>query len=98
MATTKGKSADRKPVEPKASGRKSGERKSKVYTISLPPEMAKQAEAIAKDESRTMSELFREAFRAYRTERTRQWLEEVRAIAPPATRQGKTKRMCLAWL
>jgi len=44
------------------------QRKSKVYTISLPPEMAKQAEALAKEENRTMSELFREAFRTYQAE------------------------------
>ncbi len=44
-------------------------RKSKTYTISLPPEMAERAEAIAKEESRTMSELFREALRAYQIER-----------------------------
>jgi CopG family transcriptional regulator/antitoxin EndoAI len=44
-------------------------RKSKTYTISLPPEMAERAEAIAKEESRTMSELFREALRVYQAER-----------------------------
>ncbi len=37
-------------------------RKSKVYTISLPPELAQRAEALAQRDSRTMSELFREAF------------------------------------
>ena len=44
-------------------------RKSKVYSISLPPDLAKRAEAIAKTESRTMSEVFREAFRAWESER-----------------------------
>jgi metal-responsive CopG/Arc/MetJ family transcriptional regulator len=91
MAAIRRKSDVRKPAEPKATSRKTGERKSKVYTISLPPEMAKQAEAIAKDESRTMSELFREAFRAYRAERTRQWLEEVRAYASTRNPQGYTE-------
>jgi predicted DNA-binding protein len=40
-------------------------RSSRVYTISLPPELAQKAEALAKRDSRSMSELFREAFRAY---------------------------------
>jgi metal-responsive CopG/Arc/MetJ family transcriptional regulator len=68
----------------KSSERKTSERKSRVYTISLPPDMAKQAEAIAKSESRTMSELFREAFRAYQDNRNRRALEE--AAAYRATR------------
>jgi len=41
------------------------QRTSRVYTISLPPELAKKAEALAKRDSRSMSELFREAFRTY---------------------------------
>ena len=40
-------------------------RSSRVYTISLPPELAQKAEALAKRDSRSMSELFREAFRSY---------------------------------
>jgi len=36
-------------------------RNSRVYTISLPPELALKAEALAKRDSRSMSELFREA-------------------------------------
>jgi predicted transcriptional regulator len=40
-------------------------RKSRVYTISLPAELARKAEALAKRDSRSMSELFREAFRSY---------------------------------
>lgn len=41
------------------------QRTSRVYTISLPPELARKAEALAKRDSRSMSELFREAFRTY---------------------------------
>lgn len=52
-------------------------RTSRVYTISLPAELAQKAEALAKRDSRTMSELFREAFRVYQQERTRKWLQEV---------------------
>lgn len=39
------------------------------FTISLPPDMAAQVVAAAKAESRTISELFREAFRVYRAQR-----------------------------
>ena len=51
-------------------------RKSKVYTVSLPPELAKEAEAIAKRESRTMSEVFREGIRSLRRERVSRMLQE----------------------
>jgi len=40
-------------------------RTTKVYSITMPPEMGRQAEELAKRESRTMSELMREAFRRY---------------------------------
>jgi predicted DNA-binding protein len=46
---------------------------SKTYTISLPPDLAAKAEALAKRESRTMSDLFRESFRLY----YRQYIEAV---------------------
>lgn len=36
-----------------------------IWNISLPPSMAKDAEAIAKKEARTKSELVREALRQY---------------------------------
>ena len=52
-------------------------RVSRVYTISLPPELAQKAEDLAKRDSRTMSELFREAFRAYYAQQTRRTLEEI---------------------
>jgi predicted transcriptional regulator len=38
-------------------------RNSRVFTISFPENLAQQVEKIAEEESRTMSELFREAFR-----------------------------------
>lgn len=44
------------------------ERLTKQFTISLPPDMAEQVLAAAKAESRTISELFREAFRTYRAQ------------------------------
>jgi len=52
-------------------------RTSRVYTISLPPELAAKAEALAKRDSRTMSELFREAFRTYYAQQARRALEEI---------------------
>ena len=44
-------------------------RNTKVVSISLPTEMLEAAELMAKQESRTMSELMREALRVYRRER-----------------------------
>ena len=40
-------------------------RNTKVYSITMPPQLAKQAERLAKKENRTMSELMREALRRY---------------------------------
>jgi len=51
------------------------ERTTRQFTISLPPDLAEQVTAIAKAESRTISELFREAFRAYRAGRIRALLD-----------------------
>ena len=49
-------------------------RSSKVMTVSLPQEMFKKAEKLAKEENRTRSELFREALRQYMASRER-WQE-----------------------
>lgn len=54
-------------------------RTSKIYSITMPPEMGKQAEALAKRESRSMSELMREAFRRYQLQEA-----ERRLLADPA--------------
>ena len=40
-------------------------RTTKIWNISLPPEMARAAEKAAKEEARTKSELIREALRQY---------------------------------
>ncbi len=40
-------------------------RTAKVISLSLPPEMEKEVQKIAKAEHRTISELLREAFRQY---------------------------------
>jgi CopG family transcriptional regulator/antitoxin EndoAI len=65
-----------------------GTRTSRVYTISLPPELAQKAEALAKRDSRTMSELFREAFRAYYAQQARKTLEEIGEYAASQNPDG----------
>ena len=49
-------------------------RNTKVVSISLPTEMLKAAQLMARQENRTMSELMREALRAYQREQ-RAWRE-----------------------
>lgn len=51
------------------------DRTTRQFTISLPHELAEQVTATAKAESRTISELFREAFRTYRAQRVRTLLD-----------------------
>jgi metal-responsive CopG/Arc/MetJ family transcriptional regulator len=56
-------------------------RVSRVFTISFPEELAKQVVAVADEESRNLSELFREAFRTYQMERMQRRLLATRRIA-----------------
>ncbi len=63
-------------------------RRSKVYTISLPPELAQRAEALAQRDSRTMSELFREAFRVYAAQQARTALDELGEYAAARNPNG----------
>ena len=59
-------------------------RTSRVFSITMPPGMAKQAERLAQKENRSMSELMREAFRRYQQPATTVDMREyVRMIAPP---------------
>jgi metal-responsive CopG/Arc/MetJ family transcriptional regulator len=51
-------------------------RRSRVFTVSFPEDLARQVERVAKEESRNLSELFREAFRSYRLQRVRTRLRE----------------------
>jgi CopG family transcriptional regulator / antitoxin EndoAI len=67
-------------------------RRSKVYTISLPPELAARAEAIAKEESRTMSEVFRETLRAYDAQRIVSALREAAAYGATRNLAGYTEQ------
>ena len=52
---------------------------SRTFTISFPPDLAEQVERLAARESRTTSELFREAFRTYRAERIRALFKDMHA-------------------
>jgi metal-responsive CopG/Arc/MetJ family transcriptional regulator len=54
-------------------------RTSRVFTISFPEDLAAQVEQVAKQESRNISELFREAFRTYRLESIRRNLSTTRS-------------------
>jgi hypothetical protein len=51
----------------------------RTFTISFPPELA-AIEQLAAQESRTTSELFREAFRAYRAPQMRKILRELNEL------------------
>jgi metal-responsive CopG/Arc/MetJ family transcriptional regulator len=56
-------------------------RNSRVFTVSFPESLAKQVEKVAREESRNISELFREAFRVYRLEQVRRRLDQDNAYA-----------------
>lgn len=62
-------------------------RTTRVYSITMPPALAKQAEALARKENRTMSELMREALRRYQRPPVlvglREYLRQL-APSPPA--------------
>ena len=66
-------------------------RRSRVFTISMPPEMAASAEALARQENRTMSELLREAFRAYHSQRLSAVFDEVGRYAAGRNPSGYTE-------
>ena len=44
-------------------------RTAKIISLSLPPDMEKDAQKISKEERRSISEIFREAFRQYMASR-----------------------------
>ena len=66
-------------------------RASRVFTISFPEDLAQQVEKLAQQESRNISELFREAFRRYRLEHIREKLESVRGKVHERSRQTYTE-------
>jgi hypothetical protein len=53
----------------------------KEYTISLPADLARSAEALATQESRTVNELFQEAVRAYSQQRVEAMFAEIAEYA-----------------
>lgn len=66
-------------------------RRSRVFTISMPPEMAEKAQALAKYQNRTMSELMREAFRSYNEQRISQLFDELGEYAKTTNPHGYTE-------
>jgi CopG family transcriptional regulator / antitoxin EndoAI len=66
-------------------------RRSRVFTISMPPEMAKAAKYLAKQENRTMSELLREAFREYHAQRISTIFDEIGKYAATRNPNGYTE-------
>ena len=65
----------------------------KLITISLPPPLLKQAEAVAREEHRTKSELVREAIRFYVETRTVRKETTRERIAPLLARvDARTRR------
>ena len=61
-------------------------RTTRVLSLSLPPDLVREAERVAKQEGRTRSELFREALRRYIEER--RWRGLQRYGASRARRPG----------
>jgi hypothetical protein len=57
----------------------------------MPPEMAAAAELRAKQENRTMSELFREAFRVYDERQVARFIDETAAYAATRNPHGYTE-------
>jgi metal-responsive CopG/Arc/MetJ family transcriptional regulator len=51
-------------------------RRSRVFTVSFPEDLAQQVDQFARQDGRSVSELFREAFRTYRMEKIRKHMDE----------------------
>lgn len=62
----------------------------RTFTISFPSDLASQVEQLAEQESRTTSELFREAFRTYRAQQLRKILLEFNEIGRSDQHKGYT--------
>lgn len=59
----------------------------KTITVSLPVAMGKEIEKVAKEEHRTISELIREAFRQYQSQRN------LKALATEGKQSAKRKKL-----
>jgi CopG family transcriptional regulator / antitoxin EndoAI len=66
-------------------------RRSRIFTVSMPPEMAEVAESLAKQENRTMSELVREAIRVYHAQRVGAIFDEIGRYAATRNPNGYTE-------
>lgn len=62
-------------------------RRSRVFTVSFPETLAKEVDEVAREESRNVSELFREAFRKYQLERLNAHLVLARRAARKRSQQ-----------
>ena len=62
-----------------------------MIAISLPADMAKQVEQIAKKEQRSISELFREAFRSYRAQRAQRAFEAFAELDQIGSRRKRNR-------
>jgi transcriptional regulator of met regulon len=65
---------------------------SRNISISLPEDMIEQATQLARREHRTLSELFREAFRVYRAQQLKKALDEASQRQQEMTRIAKEIR------
>jgi histidinol-phosphate/aromatic aminotransferase/cobyric acid decarboxylase-like protein len=61
-------------------------RSSRVFTVSFPAPLAKQVEQTARKQNRTISELFRESWRAYKFNQYEQLLMTLRQPANPSAK------------
>ena len=59
----------------------------KTITISLPVEMGKEIEKVAKEEHRTVSELIRETFRQYQAQRN------LRSLSREGKKMAKKRKL-----
>ena len=64
-------------------------RNTDTITFSLPPEMAQQVRRVVKEESRTLSEVLREAIRLYMEEREWRIQERMQRRRSRQTRQDR---------
>ncbi len=60
----------------------------RTFTISFPSDLASQVEQLAEQESRTTSELFREAFRTYRAQQLRNVFAELNELGRRDNHKG----------
>jgi metal-responsive CopG/Arc/MetJ family transcriptional regulator len=59
-------------------------KKQKTFTISFPDDLARKVERLAKQESRNISELFREAFRTYAAQQAAAAVRRAQELAKAA--------------